>query len=155
STSKGYSPTWAAMGLACVCLAQSPVTAASGNAYFGTPTAVPGLIEAENFDAGGEGAGDPDNSPGNEGNASFRRGEDVDIFGSNDGGSGSWYIVKNIENGEWLAYTINVSASGSYDIDLRASTSYAFPNSAYHIEIDGSNVTGTVVLPATGGWDNY
>ena len=121
-----------------------------------TPTAIPGVIEAEDFDAGGEGPGYHENTPGNQGNAGFRTGEDVDVFSSNDSGSGSWYIVKNFEAGEWLAYTINVPSSGNYDIELRAATSSDFPNASYYADIDGVNVTGgIVVLPDTGGWDNY
>ena len=119
-----------------------------------TPRAIPGVIEAEDFDTGGEGPAYHDNTPGNQGNAGFRTAEDVDIFSSNDAGSGSWYIVKNFEGGEWLSYTISVPASGNYDVELRAATHVDFP-SAYHVVVDGANVTGTVALPDTGGWDNY
>ncbi len=121
-----------------------------------TPRAIPGVIEAESFDAGGEGAGYHDNTPGNQGDAGFRTGEDVDIFNATDIQlSEHTQIVKNFEAGEWLAYTINAPDGGSYDIELRASTRFDFPDPAYHIEIDGTNVTGTVVLPDTGGWEVY
>ena len=123
--------------------------------YFGTPTAVPGEFEAEVFDEGGEGVGYHDNAPGNEGDSGMRTGEDVDIFVSNDAASGSPYIVKNFGAGEWLAYTISAPRNGNYDVALRAATNSAFPDSAYHMEIDGVNVTNTIVLPDTGGWDNY
>src|SRR5262249_20641214 len=53
---------------------------------------VPGTFEAENFDQGGEGVAYHDSTPGNQGDAGFRIGEDVDIFVSNDAGSGSPYI---------------------------------------------------------------
>src|SRR5207245_2291589 len=66
------------------------------------------------------------------------------------------YVVNNFETGEWLAYTVNVATSGNYyDIELRAATNWDFPNSAYHVEIDGVNVTGSVVLPDTGGWSSF
>ena len=123
--------------------------------YYGWPPEVPGEFEAEAFDAGGEGVAYHDNAPGNQGNAGVRDGEDVDIFVSNDAASGSPNIVKNFEAGEWLSYTVMVSNEGSYDIELRASTQADFPDPAYHLEVDGINVTGTVVLPDTGGWDNY
>jgi hypothetical protein len=123
--------------------------------YFGTPTAVPGEFQAEAFDRGGEGVAYHDNSPGNQGDSGLRTGEDVDVFVSNDAGSGSPYIVKNFEAGEWLDYTISVPANGNYDVELRAGTNFEFPNPAYHVEIDGVNATGTVTLPNTGGWDHY
>jgi Polysaccharide lyase/Bacterial Ig domain/Carbohydrate binding module (family 6) len=136
----------------------APVTIAVANAsrpYTGTPIAVPGTFEAENFDLGGESVAYHDTTPGNQG-GQYRLNEDVDLFVSNDP-LGGGYIVKNFEAGEWLAYTISVPASGSYDIQLRAVTNAAFPNSAYHAEVDGVNVTGTVVLPTTDtvGWSSF
>ncbi len=130
-------------------------TTVSSAPFAGRPAAVPTEIEDESFDAGGQGIAYHDNTVGNQGDAGYRLGEDVDIFRSNDGVSDSPYIVKNFAAGEWLAYTISVPTSGNYDIELRASTHPAFPDSAYHVEIDGTNVTGTVVLPDTGGWDHY
>ncbi|MGH8635585.1 MAG: SBBP repeat-containing protein, partial [Burkholderiales bacterium] len=123
--------------------------------FSGTPSAVPGTFEAENFDLGGEGVAYHDNTAGNQG-GQYRPSEDVDIFVSNDPAGGG-YIIKNFEAGEWLGYTIDVASGGSYDIEIRASTHADFPNSAYHVEIDGVNVTGTVVLPTTNttGWSNF
>jgi hypothetical protein len=116
--------------------------------------AVPGTIEAENFDTGGEGVGYHDTTPGNQGNAGFRTGESVDIFRSNDSAGGT-YIVKNFVAGEWLAYTVDVPSGGGYDIEVRAATHPSFPNSAFRVEVDGVNKTGTVTLPNTGGWSRY
>jgi hypothetical protein len=121
--------------------------------FSGKPIAIPGTFEAENFDRGGEGVAYHDNVPGNAG-GQYRPGEDVDIIASLDAAGGG-FVVNNFETGEWLAYTVQVQASTSYSIELRAATHSAFPNSAYHIEIDGVNVTGTVVLPITGGWNNF
>src|SRR4029077_17879007 len=108
--------------------------------YFGTPIAVPGSFEAENFDLGGEGVAYHDNTPGNQG-WQYRLTEDVDIILSSDA-LGGGYVVNNFETGEWLAYTVNVAASGQYYIELRASSQ--LDNSSFHVEIDGQNVTGTV-----------
>ena len=123
--------------------------------YFGTAAPVPGSVEAAYFDNGGEGLGYHDTTTGNQGDAGFRANESVDIFYSNDTASGSAYILKNFTAGEWLSYTINVTSSGNYDFEVRAATDVNFPNSALHAEIDGVNATGTVVLPATGGWSTY
>src|SRR6266705_1945401 len=119
--------------------------------YTGTPIAVPGSFEAENFDLGGEGVAYHDNTPGNQG-GNYRLTEDVDIIVSSDA-LGGGYVVNNFETGEWLAYTINVAASAQYDIGLRASS--ALSTSAFHIEIDGQDVTGTVKVPKTGNWNNF
>ena len=131
------------------------IASTSPSPYYGAPSTVRGVIDAEAFDAGGEGVGYHDTTPGNQGDSGIREGEDVDIFVTNDAGSGSPYIVKNLEAGEWLAYTINVPTTGDYNVGVRASTQADFPNPAYHLEIDGVNVTGRVVLPDTGGWNHY
>src|SRR5712692_10062170 len=119
--------------------------------FSGTPIAVPGAFEAENFDLGGEGVAYHDNTKGNQG-GQYRLNEDVDIVLSSDT-LGGGYVVNNFETGEWLAYTISVAASAPYNIELRASS--AFSTSAFHIEIDGQNVTGTVSIPNTGSWNTF
>src|SRR5712692_9003308 len=119
--------------------------------YLGTLIAVPGTFEAENFDLGGEGVAYHDNTKGNQG-GQYRLNEDVDIILSSDA-LGGGYVVNNFETGEWLAYTISVAASAPYNIELRASS--AFSTSAFHIEIDGQNVTGTVSIPNTGSWNTF
>ena len=134
----------------------APVTVTFSNGpvpFTGTPISIPGTFEAENFDLGGEGIAYHDTTAGNAG-GEYRPNVDVDLFLSNDSWGGG-YIVKNFTTGEWLAYTISVPASGNYDIELRAATNFDFPNAAFHIEIDGVDVTGTVVLPDTGGWNSY
>jgi len=119
--------------------------------YSGTPIPVPATFEAENFDRGGEGVAYHDNVKGNAG-GQYRTSEDVDIIASTDP-EGSGYVVSNFETGEWLAYTVNVASSAQYDIALRVTS--GFSNSAFHIEIDGVNVTGSVLVPNTGGWSNF
>jgi Carbohydrate binding module (family 6)/Polysaccharide lyase len=114
-------------------------------------TPVPGTFEAEDFDLGGEGIGYHDNTRGNSGQQ-YRRSEDVDIIVSKDS-SGGRYVVNNFETGEWLAYTINVAQSGPYDFALRGAS--AFSNSAFHLEVDGRNVTGRVTVPNTGSWSTF
>src|SRR5437016_1922351 len=119
--------------------------------YTGTPIAVPGSFEAENFDLGGEGVAYHDNTPGNQGGL-YRITEDVDIVVSYDT-LGGGYVVNNFETGEWLAYTVNVAASAFYDIEIRASSEFA--NSAFHVEIDGQDVTGSIIVPNTGWWKAF
>jgi len=119
--------------------------------YGGAPIALPGTFEAENFDIGGEGISYHDNVTGNAG-GQFRPAEDVDIVASTDS-LGGGYVVNNFETGEWLLYTVNVAAAGQYDIELRASSMFA--NSAFRVEIDGVDVTGTIVVPNTGSWNAF
>jgi carbohydrate binding protein with CBM6 domain/beta-propeller repeat-containing protein len=119
--------------------------------FYRTPFAIPGTFEAEDFDLGGEGIAYHDNVPGNAG-GQYRLNEDVDIIASSDSAGGG-YVVKDFETGEWLNYTINVQNTTNYDIELRVSSAMA--NSAFHVEIDGLDVTGSTVVPNTGSWDAF
>src|SRR4029453_5700294 len=66
--------------------------------FGGTAAAIPGTVEAENFNDGGAGIGYLDNTPGNQGGA--YRSTDVDIQTTSDIGGG--YKVSFIAPGEWL-----------------------------------------------------
>jgi len=108
---------------------------------------IPGRIEAENYDTGGEGVAYHDTTSGNSGGD--YRSDDVDVETCGEGG----YNVGWIASGEWLEYTVDVDSSDMYDIEIRVASESAGGN--FHIEFDGSNVTGTLSFSATGGWQNY
>lgn len=71
-------------------------------------------IEAEDFD---KGKGYGDTTLGNTGNSYRNTG--VDIRGDS---SGSGFIVTDIQDGEWMKYTISETPSPSYDIVLRVAS---------------------------------
>ncbi len=84
---------------------------------------IPGGIQAEKFDRGGEGNAYKDLSPGNAGftgnSIYYRDQEDVDIYPCNDEGGGM--MVSDIEAGEWLNYTLDSVKEGRYRISCRVS----------------------------------
>jgi hypothetical protein len=111
--------------------------------------AVPGRFEVEDYKAGGPGVGYSDSTSGNSG--AVYRSDDVDIQTCSDGSP--CYNVGWTTAGEWLAYDIQVPASGNYTFMTRAAT----PNSGkqFHIEVDGVNVSGALAVPNTGGWQTW
>lgn len=113
-----------------------------------SPWLIPGSIEAENYDTCGEGVGYQDTTPGNTGGA-YRQ-DDVDIETTSDTGGG--HDVGYIASGEWLAYTMKVTVSGSYAVEVRVAEEAA---ETMHVEVDGANVTGSIALPNTGGWQTW
>src|SRR4051812_6164557 len=125
---------------------------AASTPYSGTPIALPANIPAVNFDKGGEGAGYHDMTASNLGGL-YRTTEGVDIYASGDTASGP-YQVQNFQTGEWMAYTVNTATSANYDIAIRASNNWS-ANCAFHIEVDGVNVSGSVKIPQTGSWSTY
>jgi len=119
----------------------------SGLAPFsGTPLAVPGFIEAENFDHGGEGVAYHDNTAANEGGAYRTTGVDVQVVADTGGGFG----IGHIQAGEWLKYIVDVQTAGTYTFTTRISAGGG--GGTYHYEIDGADVTGPIVIGNTGDW---
>ena len=118
--------------------------------YKGVPFAVPGVIEAEDFDIGGEGVTWHDLVAGNQGGF-YRTNTDVDIIAPVGNAVGA--VVNNFQTGEWLEYTISVAQTGTYR--LEAAVSSEFATSRWHAEIDGVNVTGSVAVPNTGWWGTF
>jgi carbohydrate binding protein with CBM6 domain len=123
-----------------------PLAAQTQTPFGGMPIALPGTFEAENFDNGGEGVAYHDNVGGNAG-GQYRTGESVDIAVTSDPAGGGYSVI-NFETGEWLEYTVAIQAAGQYEIAIR--TSSGTFTGAFHIEIDGANVTGSVTVPPTG-----
>ncbi len=117
--------------------------------FTGTPAAVPGRIEAENFDNGGENVAYVDRTAGNSGGQ--YRSTDVDIEATTDTGGG--YNVGWMVAGEWLNYTVNVASAGTYTLQARVASSGA--GGTFHIEANGVNLTGTLTVPNTGAWQTW
>jgi len=111
--------------------------------YFGTPMAIPGVIELKNFDYGGEGVAYHDSDAGNIMHF-YRPYEDVDMEGCVEGGSDIGWTA----NGEWLEYTVDVATAGNYVVTTRV----AGGPSTFHIEFDGVDKTGPISTTETGGW---
>jgi hypothetical protein len=121
--------------------------AAASTPFTGSPLAVPGTIEVEQFDNGGEGVAYHDTTAGNAGGA-FRS-TDVDIEPSAAGG----YDVGWVSAGEWLNYTVNVASTARYAVTFRVAC--VGPGGTFHLEANGINVTGTIAIPDTGGWQAW
>jgi hypothetical protein len=117
-----------------------------GTPYSGTASAVPGIIQAEDFDNGGEGVAYHDTTSGNSGGA--YRTTDVDITQCP---SSCGQFVGYVKAGEWLTYSINVATTGTYDFAVYGSAGVA--SGLFHIEVDGANKTGAMSIAQTG--DNW
>jgi hypothetical protein len=131
----------------------TPVAASASTPYSGTPIALPKSFEASKFDKGGQGVAYKDLTAGNSG-GQFRTGEDVDIVGSTDAAGGP-YAISSFQAGEWMAYTVNVPTTKTYDIAARVASSMSESVPSFHIEVDGVNVTGPLAVPNTGSVANF
>jgi len=119
--------------------------------YGGTAHAIPGKIEFEEFDTGGQDSAYFDSTPGSETDVSFRDSEDVDIENCEDAGGG--YNLGWTASGEWLEYTVDVEVAGTYSMDVRLACSETGRNLTFTIA--GRTIANNLVVPATGDWQEW
>ncbi|MDT4895746.1 MAG: hypothetical protein QOH25_823 [Acidobacteriota bacterium] len=117
--------------------------------FKGAPAVMPGRIEVEDFDNGGEGVAYHDLDVNNNGGQYRTDGADVRAVGS----ASNAYVVFNTGAGEWLKYMFNLAATGNYDLGVTVAS--RLEGGTFHLEIDGVNVTGQLKVPTTGGWQTY
>jgi hypothetical protein len=114
--------------------------------YSGSVISIPGQIEAEEYDLGGEGIAYSDTTSGNSG-GEFRS-DDVDIALCSEGG----FALTDLENGEWLNYTISVAETGKYSFDVRYA---AESEGTIRFMLADNDITGDVILPTTGSSNTW
>lgn len=124
------------------------VNTLSQTPYTGTPISLPGRIEAENYDNGGQSIAYADNEAANNG-AQYRLNEGVDVEVCSEGGFNVGWIGVN----EWIEYTVNVANAGTYTLQARVATPNA--GKTFHVELNGQNISGTISVPNTGGWQTW
>ncbi len=116
--------------------------------FGGTAAAIPGKIEAENFDNGNEGVSyGGTNTPADAEYDADYRGTDYSAA-IVDGGTGK--AVGYTAAGEWLEYTVNVAQAGEYNIE--ASVSNGSGAGKVKLSIDGTEIGS---LPFTGTADDW
>lgn len=115
------------------------------------PWPVPGTVEMEDYDAGGEGVGFHDKDGVNTGGAAYRPYDGVDLDDCADTGGG--YSVGWTAPGQWLKYTVAAGA-GTYTVNFRVSAAGA--GGRFHLEdTGGRDLTGPVAVSDTGGWQSW
>ncbi|SHL22871.1 family 43 glycosylhydrolase [Fibrobacter sp. UWEL] len=134
---------------------ETSATAVPQEPFGGKAWAIPGKIEAEDFDKPGKGRGnssfqdsDTENhsctDEGKEAECSEYRSEDapaVDIYKK----SATRTVVGYITNGEWLEYTVDVAKDGDYTMYAAVASD---GGSSFKLSVDGEDVTEDIAVPA-------
>jgi len=117
--------------------------------YKGQVHAIPGTIEAEDFDEGGEGVAYHDVEPENrEKHQPPYRDTGVDLEYRED--ASQKFNLGWTRPGEWLIYTVDVKESGTYTIEMMVACDKR--GGQFRLEFNGIDKTGLVEVPDTGGW---
>ena len=127
----------------------APTLTGGTTPYSGTPVPLPGKVQFENYDVGGEGKAYHDGTSGNTGGV--YRSNNVDIQATSDSSGG--YNIGWVTAGEWLKYTVNVTTTGTYAVDVRVAQKGS--GGTFHIEVDGVDKTGAMIAPNTGAWQTW
>jgi hypothetical protein len=105
---------------------------------------LPGTVQAENYSSGGEGVGYHDTTKGNVGNE--YRTDDVDIRRLTDDN----YAISWTDNGEWLAYQVEVLQSASFSMGLYYAAAHGPDQVIVSLSVDDFIVIKRLSLPDTG-----
>jgi beta-glucanase (GH16 family) len=112
---------------------------------------IPGTIQAAEFDDGGEGVSYHDSTVLNLGGAA-RTSDPVDLEACT--GDGGGYNVGYTAAGEYLKYTVNVAAAGTYDLRVRVAGQD--PGGSFHFTLDGAALANSAFsVPNSGGWQTW
>ena len=122
-------------------------TTVTATPFGGSPAIIPGTLQAEGFDNGGENVAYHDLDAANWGG--FYRNEGVDLALAS-GGTG---LVGWVSAGEWVRYSVNVQSAGAYDAEFLVAS--AGQGGTFHVEMNGSDVSGPITIPDTGGWQSW
>ncbi len=116
--------------------------------YRGVTSAIPGKIEAEDYDQGMESTAYHKLTHTINGGGDYRSGSGVPIVPTNAG-----YAVTNTAPGEWLNYTVNVAQSGLYDLDANVASREG--GGSFSLSFNGQDKTGALAVPATSSDNAY
>jgi hypothetical protein len=112
---------------------------------------VPGTVQAENYDTGGQSVGYSVTAVN--GSANTYRSDGVDLETTSDSGGG--YDIGWTAAGQWFNYTVNVATAGTYTVGLRLAAPSAVSDALHIVNSSGANLSGNVAIAATGGYQNW
>jgi Malectin domain/Carbohydrate binding module (family 6) len=121
------------------------------SSYGGSPAVIPGTVQAENYDTGGQGVAY--NVTKVNGTDNGYRSDGVDLEVTTDTGGGvnlGWTAA-----GQWFRYTVNVATAGTYTVSFRVAAMAAVTDAFHLANSSGANLSGSVNVPATAGWQNW
>ena len=114
-------------------------------APFKDTLAIPGKIEAEDYDNGGNGRGFYDTDIANE--TTLYRADNAGIDSANGA-----YIYGWVTAGDWLRYTVNVKETGAHTYTARVAS--ASTNATFTLTLDGTPIA-KISVPNTGAWKTF
>jgi GH35 family endo-1,4-beta-xylanase len=107
---------------------------------------IPGTVEAENYDVGGQTQSYFDSDVANQGDA--YRDDRVDVVAISNG-----HAIGYTTEGEWLEYTVNVESAGVYTYE--ATVASGADASSFRLYMDDNAITDQIEVANGGNWQTY
>lgn len=131
--------------------------------YHGTPTAIPGIVYASDFDLGKNNyayydtvVADYNLSTGNftawNSGWSYRN-DGVDIESNNQTTNSNGFNIGFVNKGEWTKYTVQIDETAAYKVSFRLATQEN--GGEFYLSLDDQAVTSVQTVSSTGGWTQY
>ncbi|MEY9873166.1 beta-glucosidase [Streptacidiphilus sp. MAP12-33] len=134
----------------------SPAFAAGSAPFGGTAAAVPGTVQAADYDTGGPGVAYSVSSTNGSANSYRTDGIDLETTAdTQDTTGGGAYDIGWTTAGQWFDYTVNAASAGTYTISFRVASPYGIADALHLTNSSGTNLTGTVAVPNTGGYETW
>ena len=134
--------------------APPPVGGGPEAPYGGTAAAVPGTVQAANYDTGGQGVAY--NVTSVNGTANSYRSDGVDLEACTDtGAAGCGDDLGWTATGQWFKYTVNVATAGTYTVSLRLASLSGVTDGLHIASSSGANLSGNINVPDTGAWQTW
>jgi beta-glucanase (GH16 family) len=108
-------------------------------------------VQAENYDLGGQGAGFNVTSINGSDNGYRSDGVDLEVTTDTGGGVNLGWTAAS----QWFRYTVNAAAAGTYTVTFRLASPNGVTDALHISNSSGTNLTGNVNVPATGGWQTW
>lgn len=128
--------------------------------YLGVMATIPGKVEAELYDWGGQDVAYWDNNMGhNDGNSPrYRADEGVDIGATFADGNKSTPAFKTIgwnDGNEWQTYTVDVQETNDYSVLFSYSSGANKADAKVSFYLDGNLIVDQLPVPSSNNWDIY
>lgn len=155
-------------GIALLLLSSNSFGQSGTRPWLGTPQRIPGRVQCELYDEGGEGVAYHDSDSVNHGSGKLNpaNGKYLNEFRMKEGVDISYTKAGDIDNnaynfvtpamdqlyvgwtvpGEWTRYTVEVRKTGLYHIGLMYT---ANTNGGISLSLDGKDIAGKISLPST------
>lgn len=115
--------------------------------YKGVASVLPGAVEMENYDEGGEGMAFHDSDEQNEGDGYRKDGVDIEEFNKGE------YAIGWTKAGEWTEYTLEVKYDDEYTWTAYAAS--GSDGSSFKLYIDDKAISEAISVKNSGDWKTF